>query len=79
LPKLGLPNLSGMINLTFSYLGGPSDVIMANGGIDQTRNYVFEINMQTVGRSQAKELKAWDVSDDFKKQLEKCERDYGLK
>jgi hypothetical protein len=60
--ELGLPNLSGMINLTFSYLGGPSDVIMANGSIDQTRNYVFEINMQTVGRSQAKELKAWDVS-----------------
>ena len=61
--ELDLPKLSGMINLTFSYNGGPSDVILANGSIDQTKNYVFEINMQAVGKSQAKELKAWDVSN----------------
>jgi hypothetical protein len=61
--ELVLPNLSGMINLTFSYQGCPSDVIMANGSIDQTKNFVFEINMQTVAKSQAKELKAWDLSD----------------
>lgn len=60
--ELGLPRFSGIINLTFSYRGGTRDVIMANGSIDQTKNYVFEINMQAVGRSQAKELKAWDVS-----------------
>ncbi len=60
--ELDLPNLNGVIHLTFSYWGGPSDIITANGSIDQTRNYVFEINMQAVGKSQAKELKAWDVS-----------------
>ncbi len=60
--ELALPQLNGMINLTFSYQGGPSDVIMANGSIDQTKNFVFEVNMQTVGKSQAKDLKAWDVS-----------------
>jgi hypothetical protein len=61
--ELGLPKFSGMISLTFSYQGGASDVIMANGSIDQTKNYVFEINIKAVGKSQAKGLKAWDVSD----------------
>jgi hypothetical protein len=61
--ELGLPKFSGMINLVFSYHGSPSDVIMANGSIDQTKNYVFEINMKAVGKSGAKGLKAWDVSN----------------
>jgi hypothetical protein len=61
--ELGLPKLSGMVNLVFSYQGSPSDVIMANGSIDQTKNYVFEIIMKAVGKSQAKGLKDWDVSN----------------
>lgn len=36
---------------------------MANGSIDQTRTYVFESVMKSVGKSNAKGLEAWDVSD----------------
>jgi hypothetical protein len=59
----GLPKLNSMVNLVFSYQGNPSDVIMANGSIDQTKTYVFEIIMKAVGKSQAKGLKDWDVSN----------------
>jgi hypothetical protein len=61
--ELSLPNLSGVMNVVFSYPGGPSDVIMANGSIDQTRTFVFEANMKAVGKSQAKALKDWDVAN----------------
>src|SRR5712692_4362361 len=61
--ELGLPKSSGMINLVFSYQGGPSDVIMASGSIDQTKSYVFEIIMKGVGKSIATLLKDWDVSN----------------
>lgn len=61
--ELGLPKFSGMINLVFSYQGSPSDVIMANGSIDQTKTYVFEIKMEGVGKSLGKGLKDWDVSN----------------
>jgi hypothetical protein len=61
--ELGLPKFSGMVNLTFSYLGAAGDVIMANGSIDQTKTYVFEIKMEGVGKSVGKGLKDWDVSD----------------
>lgn len=61
--EFGLPKLNGMINLLFSYQGGPSDVIMASGSIDQTRNYVFEVKTKGVGKSLGQELKDWDVSN----------------
>ncbi|MHB8502203.1 MAG: hypothetical protein ACYDHE_14825 [Candidatus Acidiferrales bacterium] len=61
--ELGLPNLNGMVNLMFSYQGGRNDVIMANGSIDQTKSYVFEIKMEGVSKSLGKGLKDWDVSN----------------
>ncbi len=61
--ELGLPNLNGMVNLVFSYQGDRNDVIMANGSIDQTKSYVFEIKMEGVSKSLGKGLKDWDVSN----------------
>jgi hypothetical protein len=61
--ELGLSDLSGMINLVFSYFGGPSDVLIANGSVDQTKTYVFESRLKAVAQSQAKDLKDWDVSN----------------
>jgi hypothetical protein len=59
----GLTKLPGMINLVFSYEGTPSDVLLANGVIDKTKSYVFESHISPVGRSQAKALNDWDVSN----------------
>jgi hypothetical protein len=61
--ELGLPKFSGMVNLVFSYQGSPSDVIIANGSIDQTKSYVFEIIVKGVGKSLGQALKDWDVSN----------------
>lgn len=61
--ELGLPKFSGTVNLTFSYLGAASDVILANGSIDQTKTYVFETKIEGVGKSLGKGLKDWDVSN----------------
>jgi hypothetical protein len=61
--ELGLPALNATMNLVFSYQGGPSDVIIANGSIDQTKNYVFEIDLKTVGKTEAMALKGWDISN----------------
>lgn len=52
-----------MLNFVFSYEGLPADILMANGSIDKTRTYVFESVMKAVGKSNAKGLKAWDVSN----------------
>ena len=61
--QLGLPKLSGMVNLVFSYQGVRNDVIIANGSIDQTKTYVFEIKIEGVSKSLGKGLKDWDVSN----------------
>jgi len=63
LKDASLPVFSGTLNLVFSYEGGPSDLLMASGSIDQTNTYVFESDMKAVGQSNAKGLKAWDVSN----------------
>ena len=52
-----------MVNLVFSYQGVRNDVIIANGSIDQTKTYVFEIKMEGVSKSLGKGLKDWDVSN----------------
>jgi hypothetical protein len=61
--ELGLPNFNGVINLTFSYDGAASDLLVANGSVDETKTYVLESKVKPVGISQAKDLKRWDVSD----------------
>ena len=63
LKEAGLATFSGILNLVFSYEGAPADILMANGSIDQTRTYVFESVMKAVEKSNAKGLKAWDVSN----------------
>ena len=61
--ELGLPAFSGVVSLVFSYQGNASDIIIANGSIDQTKTYVSEVEPRTVGNTEAIVLKDWDVSN----------------
>ena len=58
---LGLPAFSGIVNLVFSYQGSPSDVLIANGSIAQTKKYDSQAITRAVGKSQAIGLKDWDL------------------
>ena len=61
--ETGLTTFSGIANLVFSYRGGPNDLIVADGSIDQKRSFVSEILTRAVGNSQAIGLKDWGVSN----------------
>jgi hypothetical protein len=55
--------LPSSINVVFSYAGADGGIVMSSGSIDQTKNYVFEIEMQSLGASHAKSLKEWSVAN----------------
>jgi hypothetical protein len=60
---LGVSAFSGMANLVFTDQGGPSDVIISNGSIAQTKKYDSQAITRAVGKSQAIGLKDWDLSN----------------
>ncbi len=59
----GLGAFSGMANLVFSYQGKSGEIILANGSIDNTKTYVFESELNGVGKSESKGLTAWNLAD----------------
>ncbi len=65
LGTLGLEDLSGSINLSFSLKGHAGDLLLAAGSVDQTGNYVFAVEPQGVGRSFSKTAGYWSVANGF--------------
>lgn len=59
----GLGNFSGMMNIVFSYRGTGGEIILANGSIDNAKTYVFESELNGVGKSESKGLTAWNLAD----------------
>jgi hypothetical protein len=61
LPALATKDFSGSINVGASYTGLPSDVVMASGSVDQTGNYVFEVQPQVLAPARKKLGNYWDL------------------
>ncbi|MGB9123779.1 MAG: Ig-like domain-containing protein, partial [Candidatus Angelobacter sp.] len=61
LRTLGMKDLSGSINIGASYTGLPSDLVMASGSVDQTGNYVFEVEPQALSSTHKKLGNYWDL------------------
>src|SRR6266478_523527 len=59
---LGLGSLDGMINLTFTFNGRPGDLLIAAGSVDQTGNYVFEVQPEATKKSSGKDISFWSVA-----------------
>ena len=59
----GLGGFSGEINLTFSFNGNYGDLMLALGSVDQTGNYVFEVELAAPASSTSKGLSYWNAAD----------------
>jgi hypothetical protein len=59
----GLKSFDGMINLRASFTGHNGDLILANGSVDQTGTYVFEVRPQGIGQSIGTITGYWSVAD----------------
>ena len=62
LRKVHLEGINGSMNLVFVYHARPSDVVMATGSVDQTKNYVFEVEPQTLGAAKSRLLGGWNLA-----------------
>jgi hypothetical protein len=65
LGTLGLEDLSGNINLSFSFAGHAGDLVVATGSVDQTGNYVFAVDPHGEGQSFSKIASYWSVANGF--------------
>jgi hypothetical protein len=61
LQTLGIQDFSGSINIGASYTGLPSDLVMASGSVDQTGNYVFEVQPQALSPARKKLGNYWNL------------------
>jgi hypothetical protein len=61
LQTLGLKEFSGSINIGASYTGLSTDLVMASGSVDQTGNYVFEVQPQALSPTHKKLGNYWDL------------------
>lgn len=59
----GLGNFSGEINAAFSFTGDYGDLLLAQGSVDQTGNYVFEVAPAALASSTSKSLSYWNAAD----------------
>lgn len=58
-----LGDYMGSINLTFTFNGNVGDVLFATGSVDQSGNYVFEVEPQYVRQSGSREADHWSVKN----------------
>lgn len=65
LASQGLRNFNGMLNLTFSFNGHPSDAQVATGSVDQTGTYVFEVEPEGLGPGPSKIGGYWNVANGY--------------
>jgi hypothetical protein len=61
LQTLGMKDFSGSMNIGATYTGLPSDLVMASGSVDQTGNYVFEVQPQALSPTHKKLGNYWDL------------------
>jgi hypothetical protein len=61
LPTLGIKDFSGSMNVGATYTGVPSDLVIASGSVDQTGNYVFEVQPQALTPTRKKLGNYWDL------------------
>ena len=59
----GLRSFNGSINLFISYTGRGGDLILANGSVDQSATYVFEVRPQGIGESIGRISGYWSVAN----------------
>ncbi len=57
----GLGDFNGSVNVGVSYTGLPSDLVLASGSVDQTGNYVFEVQPQALSSTHKKLGNYWDL------------------
>src|SRR5579859_7459273 len=65
LATAGLSHFDGMLNLSFSYEGFENDLLVGNGSIDQTGNYVFAVLPLPLGASAGRQANYWSVENGF--------------
>jgi len=59
----GLRSFNGSINLFISSTGRGGDLILANGSVDQSATYVFEVRPQGIGESIGRISGYWSVAN----------------
>ncbi len=60
---LGIKDLNGSINVGVSFSGRTGDLIIANGSVDQTGTYVFEVRPQPVTSAQRRIGDHWSIAN----------------
>lgn len=53
----------GYINLTYTFQGRPTDLLIASGSLDGARTYVFEVRPAFTATSMAKNICYWNTGD----------------
>ncbi len=56
---------AGSVTLAYSYTGTPNALLAATGSVDQTGNYVFEVEPRGVGETASKSAIYWLVGNGF--------------
>jgi len=62
---IGSLGVNGSVTLTFSYRGPQSALLVANGSVDQSGNYVFEAEARTTAETASKSSIYWTMSNGF--------------
>jgi hypothetical protein len=65
LKRAKLSDFNGMLNLLFSFQGRGGDLVVATGSLDQTGNYVFEVQPQGIGKSLGKGVSYWSTASGY--------------
>src|SRR5579875_1550563 len=62
---IGSLGVNGSVTLTFSYRGPQSALLVADGSVDQSGNYVFEAEARTTAETASKSSIYWTMSNGF--------------
>jgi hypothetical protein len=62
---IGSLGANGSVTLTFSYRGPQSALLVADGAVDQSGNYVFEAEARTTAETASKSSIYWTMSNGF--------------
>jgi hypothetical protein len=62
---IGSLGMNGSVTLTFSYRGPQSALLVADGAVDQSGNYVFEAEARTTGETASKSSIYWTIANGF--------------
>lgn len=63
LHQAGVHGIQGQINLTFEVNAGPGSLLATTGSVDQSGNYVFEVEPSALQTTTTKQISFWSVAD----------------